>query len=281
LAIVDEIAHALSGVSGGSAPGPIVSYDSSTIIRGIISTLTPVITQFLLFFFAMIFWMLYANDVKQGISRLFAGDRAGRLARTMWGPLGAFLAVPLLIRRRREQTSFLLRAGSRRVGCGKKSRTSLSNLHAKKCLTRHVHRQSLHVHFEGRWQSSKRNGENHGGKKDNRTQDVAHGAQHWTQDGAHRAQHRTQDGAHRAQGGTHDPQGGTEGGSHRTQDRTEGGSDGTQDRTESRARPQGCARAYARRLAVRATGWIRYLDVLRSAGRSREREPACPPFVSR
>jgi predicted PurR-regulated permease PerM len=83
LAIVDEIAHALSGVSGGSAPGPIVNYDSSTIIRGIISTLTPVITQFLLFFFAMIFWMLYANEVKQGVSRLFAGDRAGQVALTI------------------------------------------------------------------------------------------------------------------------------------------------------------------------------------------------------
>jgi predicted PurR-regulated permease PerM len=81
LAIVDEIAHALSGISGGPAPGPIVNYDSSTIIRGIVSTLTPVITQFLLFFFAMIFWILYANEVKGGISRLFAGDRAGQVAR--------------------------------------------------------------------------------------------------------------------------------------------------------------------------------------------------------
>jgi predicted PurR-regulated permease PerM len=50
LAIVDEIAHALSGASGGPAPASIVNYDSSTIVRGIVSTLTPVITQFLLFF---------------------------------------------------------------------------------------------------------------------------------------------------------------------------------------------------------------------------------------
>jgi predicted PurR-regulated permease PerM len=61
LAIVDEIAHALSGISGGPTPATIVNYDTSTIIRGIVSTLTPVIPQFLLFFFAMIFWMLYAN----------------------------------------------------------------------------------------------------------------------------------------------------------------------------------------------------------------------------
>jgi predicted PurR-regulated permease PerM len=78
LAILDEIAHALSG--GGQASASIVSYDSSTIIRGIVSTLTPVIAQFVLFFFAMIFWMLYANEVKGGVARLFSGDRAGQVA---------------------------------------------------------------------------------------------------------------------------------------------------------------------------------------------------------
>ncbi len=78
LAIVDEFAHALSG--GGPASASIVSYDSSTIIRGIVSTLTPVIAQFVLFFFAMIFWMLYANEVKGGVARLFSGDRAGQVA---------------------------------------------------------------------------------------------------------------------------------------------------------------------------------------------------------
>jgi predicted PurR-regulated permease PerM len=81
LAIVDEIAHALSGVSAGPAAAPTVNYDTSTIMRGIVSTLTPVITQFLLFFFAMIFWMLYANEVKGGIARLFSGDSAGQVAR--------------------------------------------------------------------------------------------------------------------------------------------------------------------------------------------------------
>src|SRR6516162_11371819 len=82
LAIFDEMAHALSGVSaGGPAPASVVNYDTSTIIRGIVSTLTPVITQFVLFFFAMIFWMLYANKVKRGIARLFSDDRASVVAR--------------------------------------------------------------------------------------------------------------------------------------------------------------------------------------------------------
>ena len=81
LAVFDEIANALSGISGGQAPASNVHYDTSTIISGIVSTLTPVITQFLLFFFAMIFWMLYANEIKGGIAHLFAGDKAGQVAR--------------------------------------------------------------------------------------------------------------------------------------------------------------------------------------------------------
>src|SRR5262245_14659760 len=80
LAIFDEIAHALSGVSGGEEPASM-HYDTSTIISGIVSTLTPVITQFVLFFFAMIFWMLYANEVKGGIARLFSDDPARKVAR--------------------------------------------------------------------------------------------------------------------------------------------------------------------------------------------------------
>src|SRR6516225_3702411 len=83
LAIFDEIAHALSGISGGPESASTVRYDTSTIISGILSTLTPVITQFVLFFFAMIFWMLYANEIKGGIAHLFSDDRAGQAARTV------------------------------------------------------------------------------------------------------------------------------------------------------------------------------------------------------
>lgn len=83
LAIFEEIGHVLSEISGGAAPASIVSYDTSTIIRGIISTVTPVVTEFVLFFFAMIFWMLYANEIKAGITYLFSGNRARQVARTV------------------------------------------------------------------------------------------------------------------------------------------------------------------------------------------------------
>jgi predicted PurR-regulated permease PerM len=83
LAIFDEIAHAFSGISGGPESASTVRYDTSTIISGIVSTITPVIAEFLLFFFAMIFWMLYANKVKGGIARLFSDDRARQAARAV------------------------------------------------------------------------------------------------------------------------------------------------------------------------------------------------------
>jgi predicted PurR-regulated permease PerM len=83
LAIFDEIGRALAEISGAPASVAAPNYDSSTIVRGIISTLTPVVTEFMLFFFAMIFWMLYANDVKAGIAYLFSGARARQVARAV------------------------------------------------------------------------------------------------------------------------------------------------------------------------------------------------------
>jgi len=83
LSIFDEIGHTLSEVSGAPATAPAPSYDTATIISAIISTLTPVVTQFMLFFFAMIFWMLYANDIKDGIANLFSGDSESQIARTV------------------------------------------------------------------------------------------------------------------------------------------------------------------------------------------------------
>jgi predicted PurR-regulated permease PerM len=83
LSIFDEIGHSLSEVSGAPASAPTASYDTATIISAIISTLTPVVTQFMLFFFAMIFWMVYANDIKAGIANLFSGNSESQIARTV------------------------------------------------------------------------------------------------------------------------------------------------------------------------------------------------------
>jgi predicted PurR-regulated permease PerM len=83
LSIFDEIGHTLTDISGAPASASVASYDTSTIIRAIISTLSPVVTQFMLFFFAMIFWMLYANDVKAGIAYFFSDNSGRQIARTV------------------------------------------------------------------------------------------------------------------------------------------------------------------------------------------------------
>jgi predicted PurR-regulated permease PerM len=83
LSIFDEIGHTLSDIAGTPASTPTASYDTSTIIRAIVSSLTPVISEFILFFFTMIFWMLYANDVKAGVAHLFSSENGRTMARTV------------------------------------------------------------------------------------------------------------------------------------------------------------------------------------------------------
>jgi predicted PurR-regulated permease PerM len=83
LSIFDEIGRTLSGISGGAAPAPRTSYDTATIVGAIISALSPMVTQFMLFFFAMIFWMLYANDIKAKIANIFTRDRARQISRSI------------------------------------------------------------------------------------------------------------------------------------------------------------------------------------------------------
>ena len=82
LAIFDAIDRALDQISGGTARISVPSFDTSSIMRSIIATLTPVVTEFILFFFAMIFWMLYANEIKGGIAFFFSGKQARRAARS-------------------------------------------------------------------------------------------------------------------------------------------------------------------------------------------------------
>lgn len=83
LSIFDEIGTTLSGISGTPESAPTGGYNASTIVSAVVSTLTPVVTQFMLFFFAMIFWMLYANNIKAGIAKLFSRDTVRQTARTV------------------------------------------------------------------------------------------------------------------------------------------------------------------------------------------------------
>jgi predicted PurR-regulated permease PerM len=83
LSIFDQIGQTLSDISGAAASAPSASYSTATIVSAIISTLSPVVTQFMLFFFAMIFWMLYSNEIKTAISKVFAREHVRQIARTV------------------------------------------------------------------------------------------------------------------------------------------------------------------------------------------------------
>jgi predicted PurR-regulated permease PerM len=83
LSIFDGIGQTLAGTSGTTASTPAAGYDTTTIISAILSTLSPVVTQFMLFFFAMIFWMLYANEIKTGIASIFSSQRAREIVQTV------------------------------------------------------------------------------------------------------------------------------------------------------------------------------------------------------
>jgi len=76
MALFDEIGKALAEVSGSSTQGVPIAAGSSSIIKGILSTLTPIVTEFLLFFFAMIFLLLFQPEMKSGVSRFFSDSNA-------------------------------------------------------------------------------------------------------------------------------------------------------------------------------------------------------------
>jgi len=72
MALFDEIAKALAEVSGSSTQVAPIEAGSSSIIKGMLSALTPIVTEFLLFFFAMIFFLLFLQEIKSGIIGFFS-----------------------------------------------------------------------------------------------------------------------------------------------------------------------------------------------------------------
>jgi len=83
LALFDDISKALGEVVG--AGDPAVSIDTSTagIVRGILSTLTPVVTEFLLFFGALVFYLVFQREVRRAVAYLFTDGGARRLVLTI------------------------------------------------------------------------------------------------------------------------------------------------------------------------------------------------------
>ena len=85
MALFDEIAKALAEFSGSSAQLPPIEAGSSSIIKGILSALTPIVTEFLLFFFAMIFFLLFLHEIKSGMVGFFSDSNARDTALRIMG----------------------------------------------------------------------------------------------------------------------------------------------------------------------------------------------------
>lgn len=83
LAFFDAIDQALTKLAGGAPHVSAPAFNTSSIMRSILATLTPIVTEFVLFFFAMIFFMLYANDIKAGVAFFFSDQQARRTARSV------------------------------------------------------------------------------------------------------------------------------------------------------------------------------------------------------
>lgn len=79
LALFDELSKALGEVVGVGHSAADIDISTTGIFRGILSALTPVVTEFLLFYFAMIFYLIFESRIREGIAYLFSDDKARRL----------------------------------------------------------------------------------------------------------------------------------------------------------------------------------------------------------
>ena len=79
-AFFDEIDNALSQVTGGDKGASAVNLSSSNIVTVILSVLTPVVSETLIFLVALIFNLIYHRDIQSGMLLLFQNDSARQKA---------------------------------------------------------------------------------------------------------------------------------------------------------------------------------------------------------
>ena len=80
-AFFDEIGNALSQVTGGDKNASAVNLSSSNIVTVILSVLTPVVSETLIFLVALIFNLIYHRDIQSGMLLLFHNDSARQMAK--------------------------------------------------------------------------------------------------------------------------------------------------------------------------------------------------------
>jgi len=80
-AFFDEIGNALSQVTGGDKNASAVNLSSSNIVTVILSVLTPVVSETLIFLVALVFNLIYHRDIQSGMLLLFQNDSARQKAK--------------------------------------------------------------------------------------------------------------------------------------------------------------------------------------------------------
>jgi predicted PurR-regulated permease PerM len=80
-AFFDEIGNALSQVTGGDKSASAVNLSSSNIVTVILSVLTPVVSETLIFLVALVFNLIYHRDIQSGMLLLFHNDSSRQMAK--------------------------------------------------------------------------------------------------------------------------------------------------------------------------------------------------------
>ena len=81
LAFFDEIGNALSQVTGGDESASAVNLSSSNIVTVILSVLTPLVSETLVFLVSLVFNLIYHRDIQSGMLLVFQNDSARQRAK--------------------------------------------------------------------------------------------------------------------------------------------------------------------------------------------------------
>jgi predicted PurR-regulated permease PerM len=81
LAFFEEISNALSQVTGEDQSASAVNVSSSNIVTAILSVLTPIVSQTLIFVVALVFHLIYQRDIQSGMLLLFQNDSPRQIAK--------------------------------------------------------------------------------------------------------------------------------------------------------------------------------------------------------
>jgi predicted PurR-regulated permease PerM len=82
LTFFDEIGNALSQATGKEDPSAnAVNLSSSSIVTVILSVLTPVVSQSLIFVVALVFHLIYQRDIQNGMLLVFQNDSTRQIAK--------------------------------------------------------------------------------------------------------------------------------------------------------------------------------------------------------